>query len=459
MKKTLCLLLLASTALLGACGTKASSSSSSELPIASSSSSATASTSTSASTSVPTSSSATSASASSSTSEDTTTFAVRFYGDNDVLLEETSVKKGGTAVYSEADPTKDPDDHNTYQFTGWDKALTNIQADTDFHAVFSSTAFAYKAIFQNPDGEVLSEHYVHIGDTPDFYSDDYGAPYQDASATKYYTFKAWDKPFTAISDADQVYTATYSESDYSLTYSFDTDHYSVTGISTTKATGYFVPDVYDDGTHGEYPVTTIATQAFTSVVNGVVFLKLGKNVTTIQSRAFFASWFSRITVEEGSPFHTSADHHVLYNDSEVIFFATYAIPVICDTYTIADGATAIGDSVFYWNHYIGTLNLPDSVIAIKAYAFFSSYIENLNLGAGLQTIGYAAFRSTTVLKSITLPNTLTSIGEEAFDSATKLTTVNYKGTTADWAKVTLGTNWHRNAAFTAITCSDGSVTL
>jgi hypothetical protein len=449
MKKTVCLLLLASTTLLGACGTKESSI---ETNPTSTSSSKSVSTSVSTSTS-------TSTSTSISTSEDTTTYAVRFYGDNDALLFETTVRKGATAVYKGNTPKKAKDNRNKYTFTGWDKELTNIQADTDFHAVFSSTVYAYQVTWQNPDGEVLYQNYEEIGNTPVYYPDEFITPYMNASATKYYTFQAWDKTATAITDADQTYTATYSESDYSLNYSFSTDHYILTGVSTTKATGYFVPDTYNDGVNGEYPVTTIAQGAFSQITNDKTLLKLGKNVATIQSRAFDAAWFSKITVEDGSVLHTSADRHVLYKDNEVLFFATHGIPTLCNTYTIADGATSIGDSAFYWNHYLTTLNLPDTVTEIKEYAFASSYIVNFHLGEGLQTIGAKAFLSDTALKTLTLPKSLVSIADQAFDNASKLATLNYEGTTADWAKVTLGTNWHRNAAFTAITCSDGSVTL
>ena len=56
----------------------------------------------------------------------------RFYNGS-TLLETVNVREGDTAVYSGATP-----EHETagFEFTGWDKPLTNITANTDFHAQF-----------------------------------------------------------------------------------------------------------------------------------------------------------------------------------------------------------------------------------------------------------------------------------------------------------------------------------
>jgi hypothetical protein len=440
MKKTVCLLLLASTTLLGACANKTTTSNTN-----------TASTSNSGSESAST----------ASTSEDTTTYTVTFYGYDNELMDRSTVKKGGTAVYTNKNnPTKPDDDIHSYKFVGWDKPLTNIQADTDFYAQFETDkTISYMVYFKNPDGEVIYSDRVKVGDTPAYYGSEFSTPMMDASATNYYTFKGWDHAFSEVTDSDQTYLATYNETAYSLTYSFDTDHYIVTGTSTASATGYYVPDTYDDGTDGEHPVTTIAAGAFHSIHNEKTLFKMGKNVTTIEDKAFNIAWFSRISVEEGSIFHTSEDRHVLYKDNEVVFFGTHGIPVLCSTYTIASGATSIGNYAFYWNHDLSTLTLPDTVTAIKDYAFFNCYISSLNVGKGLTTIGQWAFSSASGIKSLALPKTLVSIGNSAFNTCKTLTTIVYEGTKEDWGKVTLGTNWRIDSSLATITCADGDITL
>lgn len=56
------------------------------------------------------------------------------FKNGDTVLYTVKVQKGSTAVYSGATPTDSSG--NNKPFIGWDKGLTNIQADTTFNAVF-----------------------------------------------------------------------------------------------------------------------------------------------------------------------------------------------------------------------------------------------------------------------------------------------------------------------------------
>ena len=71
------------------------------------------------------------------------TYQVRFYSGTSsssqgTLLQTTRVQEGSTAVYSGSTPTN-PDGQTYWEFTGWDKALTNIRAATDFYAQYRDT--------------------------------------------------------------------------------------------------------------------------------------------------------------------------------------------------------------------------------------------------------------------------------------------------------------------------------
>ena len=63
------------------------------------------------------------------------------------------------------------------------------------------------------------------------------------------------------------------------------------------------------------------------------------------------------------------------------------------------------------------------------------------------------------LTSIVIPATVTKIDNNAFDYCQALTNFQFAGTMAQWAAITKGDNWHNNAGFTTVVCTDGTVTL
>ncbi len=100
-----------------------------------------------------------------------------------------------------ADPTREG-----YSFTGWDKAFTAIKADLEVVAQYEINK--YTVVFKDHDGTILSEQEVE-------YLSDAVAP-ADPTRTGY-TFKGWDKAFTAIS-ADLEVTAQYTINKYAVVF-------------------------------------------------------------------------------------------------------------------------------------------------------------------------------------------------------------------------------------------------
>ena len=100
-----------------------------------------------------------------------------------------------------ADPTR-----TGYTFKGWDKAFTAIKADLEVVAQYEINK--YTVVFKDHDGTELSKQEVE-------YLSDAVAP-ADPTRTGY-TFKGWDKAFTAIS-ADLEVVAQYEINKYAVVF-------------------------------------------------------------------------------------------------------------------------------------------------------------------------------------------------------------------------------------------------
>ena len=70
----------------------------------------------------------------------TPVYTVTFQAADGTTLDAQTVHEGEDAVFSGTIPAKAYDSENHYTFTGWDKALTNITADTTFTAQFTAEA-------------------------------------------------------------------------------------------------------------------------------------------------------------------------------------------------------------------------------------------------------------------------------------------------------------------------------
>lgn len=78
--------------------------------------------------------------------------------------------------------------------------------------------------------------------------------------------------------------------------------------------------------------------------------------------------------------------------------------------------TAIGERAFSKNNTLTSVAIPDSVTGIGDYAFFESGLKNINIPAGVTTIGRSAFTNCKSLSSVTFAegSRLSSIGDSAF---------------------------------------------
>ena len=82
----------------------------------------------------------------------TPAYTVTFVNTDGTILATQLVNQGESAVYSGKTPTKICDDQYHYEFNGWDKALSNITANTTITAVF--TAIDHSYTYSRVDGNV-----------------------------------------------------------------------------------------------------------------------------------------------------------------------------------------------------------------------------------------------------------------------------------------------------------------
>ena len=87
--------------------------------------------------------------------------------------------------------------------------------------------------------------------------------------------------------------------------------------------------------------------------------------------------------------------------------------------------------------------LPDGTYAVKIGT--APDVEDVVIpakynGKKITQVLDAGFMFASNLKSITIPNSVTSIGSNAFYNCTRLKRVYYTGSEEDWAKISIGSN-------------------
>ena len=102
---------------------------------------------------------------------------------------------------------------------------------------------------------------------------------------------------------------------------------------------------------------------------------------------------------------------------------------------VLSGITTIKPCTFFGIDSIKHVSIPDTVEVIGKSAFSGTSIENLTLPEGVARIEDEAFSSCDVLKSVTLPKSLTYIGLYGFEKSENIAYVNYTGTIEQWVNI------------------------
>ena len=193
-------------------------------------------------------------------------------------------------------------------------------------------------------------------------------------------------------------------------------------------------------------VTSIENKAFSNCTS-LKSIAISNSVKSIGKWAFSGcSNLTSITIPNGV---TSIGACAFYN--------CYKLASI----TIPDSVTEIGYGTFENCTSLASITIPDSVTEIGWGAFdrcislvsiiIPNGVTEIGWGAfdrcislisiiipnGVTSIGEATFRECTSLESVTIPNSVTSIDVGVFEYTPNLRDIYYKGSKAEWDKITV----------------------
>ena len=120
------------------------------------------------------------------------------------------------------------------------------------------------------------------------------------------------------------------------------------------------------------------------------------------------------------------------------------------------------ESGFFGCQNLKSITIPDSVTTIGSYAFaWCDSLTSIVIPEGVTTIGEEAFYYCDSLTSVTFGENsrLTTIGAGAFSGCTSLTDVYYGGTKEEWAQINVENCFDKDNRSITVHCSDGNIDI
>ena len=400
--------------------------------------------------------------------------------DGTVLEIQENLHYGDTVTYNGTEPTvPNPEAPYTYTFTGWDQALV-VNDDMTFTAVFTKRNKYYHDKYVDYDGTVLYEIYT------DEITDLVGYPNEmPANAVRdnvNYRFLGWDKE--EKENGETIYTAKYDRCSIGLKFKrnfvvgyegeaetiyvpnewngYKIDIIGVEAfLDNTKLKNIELPegidDVYRKAFSGCTELEEVEFKDGLHFIESEAFLGCSKLKTiTIPNSAILLAGnaFDECPALEYNVYENGAylgnetnpylglikvidkEQTTFVMHDECTFIASSALIGYSklENITISSAIRDVGMDGFstcpnlQWTvedgaKYVGNETNPYLILVAAA----DSSITNCNVKAGCRAINDNAFMGLKQLKTVTLPDSLTSIGLDSFNRCTSLEAIDIPG--------------------------------
>ena len=149
-----------------------------------------------------------------------------------------------------------------------------------------------------------------------------------------------------------------------------------------------------------------------SSCSSIKFLTIPSSVKTLNLFGRSENTPIEFEIEEGNQYYTMIDGIIFSIDMKsVIAFPSKKK----GEFTLPEGIVTINSYAFMYSK-LSSIILPSSLVSIESFSFYNSFIESIVFPSSLSllTIGSYAFQSCKNLKTIIIPEGVTSLGEGLF---------------------------------------------
>lgn len=246
-------------------------------------------------------------------------------------------------------------------------------------------------------------------------------------------------------------------------------------------------------------VTSIGEGAFSGCTN-LTSVTIPDGVTSIKNYTFSDCYKltaitipdSVTTIEKNAFYHCQGLTTIMIPDNVTSIGSSAFQYCGLTNVSIGSGVTSIGDTAFKGCDNLTSITIPASVANIGIFAFnierlisIDVDVDNQNYSSedgvlfdkekatiicyphgktetsyeipdGVTSIRYYAFHGCN-LTSITIPASVTSIQSQVFRFSNNLTSINFKGTQAQWNAISKTSSWDDDTGNYTIHCTDGDI--